>query len=126
MQIEIDFTSDKAIYTQLYESILLSIAKGDLKAGDALPAVRTLAEEIGINLHTVNKAYGLLKDDGYVTMDRRKGTIINVLPAASNTSQLLALQHELELLAAKGHLMGLLEDDFINQCKNYFTQFKEV
>ena len=123
MQIEVDFASDKAIYTQLYEGILLSIAKGELKVGDA---VRALAEEIGINLHTVNKAYGLLKDDGYVTMDRRKGTIINALPVASNTSQLSALQNELELLAAKGHLMGLSEDDFINQCKNYFTQFKGV
>ena len=95
MQIEVDFASDKAIYTQLYEGILLSIAKGELKVGDALPAVRALAEEIGINLHTVNKAYGLLKDDGYVTMDRRKGTIINALPVASNTSQLSAIQNEL-------------------------------
>ncbi len=126
MQIELNFASDKAIYTQLYEAIILAIAKGEIHVGDALPPVRTLAEEIGINLHTVNKAYGLLKDAGYVTMDRRKDTTVSALPVASNTMQLSTLQSDLELLAAKSHLMGFSEEDFLSYCSNYFKQFKGV
>ena len=60
--------------------IIKSIASGDLKINESLPSVRNMAEEIGVNLHTVNKSYNLLKDDGYINIDRRKGAIVNKLP----------------------------------------------
>ena len=40
--------------------------------------MRALAEEIGINMHTVNKAYSVLKQEGFVKVDRRKGAVISV------------------------------------------------
>ena len=57
MMIRIDFNSDEAIYVQLRNQIILGIATSRLNEGDSLPSVRQLAEEIGINMHTVNKAY---------------------------------------------------------------------
>ena len=78
MFIEIDFNSDEAIYVQLMNQIILGIATSRLQEGDPLPSVRQLADTIGINMHTVNKAYSLLRQEGFVTIDRRRGAIIAV------------------------------------------------
>ena len=78
MIIEIDFNSDEAIYIQLRNQIILGIATSRFQEGDMLPSVRQLADTIGINMHTVNKAYTVLKQEGYVKVDRRKGAMIAV------------------------------------------------
>ena len=64
MYLEIDFNSDEAFYVQLYHQIIIGIATSRLQEGDTLPSVRQLADEVGINMHTVNKAYSLLKQEG--------------------------------------------------------------
>ena len=78
MMIEIDFSSDEAIYIQLTNQIIMGIATSRLQEGDTLPSVRQLADTVGINMHTVNKAYSLLRQEGFVTIDRRRGAIIAV------------------------------------------------
>lgn len=78
MLIEIDFNSDEAIYIQLRNQIILGIATSTIHEGDALPSVRQLAEHIGINMHTVNKAYTVLKQEGFIQLDRRKGAVISI------------------------------------------------
>lgn len=76
MIITIDFNSDEAIYLQLCNQIILRIAMEEFQEGDPLPSVRQLAENIGINMHTVNKAYTVLKQEGFVKLDRRRGAVI--------------------------------------------------
>ena len=61
MIVEIDFNSDEAIYIQLRNQIIIGIATERLREGETLPSVRQLADDIGINMHTVNKAYSVLK-----------------------------------------------------------------
>ncbi|MBE5959611.1 MAG: GntR family transcriptional regulator [Lachnospiraceae bacterium] len=78
MLIEIDFNSDEALYIQLRNQIIYSIASNQLHEGETLPSVRQLAEEIGINMHTVNKAYTVLKQDGFVKLDRRHGAMVAI------------------------------------------------
>lgn len=78
MVIEIDFNSDEAIYMQLTNQIIMGIATARLREGDPLPSVRQLADTIGINMHTVNKAYSLLRQEGFVTIDRRRGAVISI------------------------------------------------
>ena len=73
MIIEIDFNSSEAIYMQLRNQIILGIATSQLQEGESLPSVRQLADHIGINMHTVNKAYTVLKQEGFLKLDRRKG-----------------------------------------------------
>lgn len=72
----IDFKSEIPIYEQIVRQVILEIDRGNLKSGEMLPSVRQLAEEIGINLHTVNKSYQILKARGYVEIDRRRGVYI--------------------------------------------------
>ena len=76
MVIEIDFSSEEALYLQLRNQIILGIASARFQEGDALPSVRQLADDIGINMHTVNKAYTVLKQEGFLKVDRRKGAVI--------------------------------------------------
>ena len=78
MVIEIDFNSDEAIYMQLRNQIIMWIATSQFQEGYILPSVRQLADTIGINMHTVNKAYTVLRQDGYVKVDRRKGAMIAI------------------------------------------------
>ncbi len=76
MIIEIDFNSDEALYLQLRNQIILGIATAKIQEGDSLPSVRLMAEQIGINMHTVNKAYALLREEGIIQLDRRRGATI--------------------------------------------------
>ena len=66
MVLKIDFNSDEAIYIQLRNQIIMGIATEMIHEGDTLPSVRQMADHIGINMHTVNKAYSVLRQEGYV------------------------------------------------------------
>lgn len=85
MFIQIDFNSEEALYIQLRNQIILAIATSQIKEGESLPSVRVLADSIGINMHTVNKAYNILKDDGFVRVDRRRGVVVCVDTDKINT-----------------------------------------
>ena len=61
MVIKIDFNSEEALYMQLCNQIIIGIATSQIQEGESLPSVRQLADNIGINMHTVNKAYALLR-----------------------------------------------------------------
>lgn len=78
MILKIDFDSETPIYMQIKNQIIEGIAKGEIDNDEELPSVRALAEDIGINMHTVNKAYNILKDEGYIKIDRRKGAIVSL------------------------------------------------
>lgn len=99
MIIEIDFNSDEALYLQLRNQIILGIATAQFREGDSLPSVRQLADSIGINMHTVNKAYTVLKQEGYVKVDRRKGAVIAV--DADRVQALEELKTGLQVILAK-------------------------
>ena len=99
MFIEIDFNSDEAIYMQLRNQIILGIATSRFQEGDMLPSVRQMADTIGINMHTVNKAYTVLKQEGYVKVDRRKGAIIAI--DIDRMQALEEIRRELQVTLAK-------------------------
>ena len=76
MIVRIDQTLGVPIYQQVRDQVVAAIAAGELVEGDALPSVRALAVDLGINLHTVNKAYALLRDDGYLVVRGRAGAFV--------------------------------------------------
>lgn len=109
MVIRIDFGSDEALYVQLYNQIIYGIANAQLLPGDTLPSVRELAENIGINMHTVNKAYAILRQEGYLHLDRRNGAVIAV-----NSDKLRAmeqLKNEMRISLAKALCRGLSDEE---------------
>ena len=82
MLIRLDFGGDVPIYQQLRNQMVVAIAAGQLAPGERLPTVRDLAEELGVNMMTVSKAYRLLRQEGYITTDRRSGAGWPCAPAA--------------------------------------------
>lgn len=99
MIIEIDFNSDEALYLQLRNQIIIGIATSQFREGDTLPSVRQLADAIGINMHTVNKAYTVLKQEGYVKVDRRRGAVISL--DVDHIRAVNELKRELQVILAK-------------------------
>lgn len=100
MILKINFDSEEALYMQLCNQIIVGIATDLLHEGDSLPSVRQLAEDIGINMHTVNKAYSILKQEGFLRLDRRRGAVV-----ALNMDKLRALEEmrqDLGLILARG------------------------
>ena len=75
MIIEIEPTSETAIYLQIMHQIKYAIVRGDLKAGRNLPSVRLLDSDLRVNMHTINKAYNLLVDEA-ILIKSQKGYVI--------------------------------------------------
>ena len=110
MMIKIDFNSSEAIYLQLRNQIILGIATSQFREGDSLPSVRHLADTIGINMHTVNKAYTVLKQEGFVKVDRRKGAVIAIDIDKIRTMD--EIRRELMVIIAKGSCKNISREEF--------------
>lgn len=106
MILTIDKTSPDPIYMQIRSRVVAGIARGELLPGDRLPAVRSLASDLGVNLHTVNRAYAVLRDEGHIVMKGRSGAHVadfsqNATPIAREADDIrlatslyqLALEH---------------------------------
>ncbi|MDE6129352.1 MAG: GntR family transcriptional regulator [Lachnospiraceae bacterium] len=109
MIIEIDFNSDEALYLQLRNQIILGIATSRFREGEQLPSVRQLAEAIGINMHTVNKAYTVLKQEGYVKVDRRRGAVVAV--DTDRLKTIAELRQELQVILAKSSCKNISKEE---------------
>ena len=109
MLIEIDFNSDEAIYIQLQNQIIMGIAMDVIREGDPLPSVRQLAERVGINMHTVNKAYTILKQEGFIRLDRRKGAVIAI--DVDKARALMEMKERLRILLAKGSCKNISKEE---------------
>lgn len=109
MIIEIDFNSEEALYLQLRNQIILGIATSQFQEGDSLPSVRQLADSIGINMHTVNKAYTVLKQEGFVKVDRRKGAVIAI--DVDRMQALKELKKELQVMLARSSCKNITKDE---------------
>ena len=109
MYLDPHFNSDEAFYVQLYHQIIIGIATSRLQEGDTLPSVRQLADEVGINMHTVNKAYSLLKQEGYIRLDRRYGAVIAV--DADKLKAMEDMKQGLLVLLAKGSCKNITREE---------------
>lgn len=121
MVIEIDFGSEEALYLQLRNQIILGIAAAKFREGDALPSVRQLAEDIGINMHTVNKAYTVLKQEGFVKVDRRKGAVIAL--DADKLRALGEMEENMRVILAKGICKGISKEEVYRMIDEVYEEF---
>ncbi|MDE5907633.1 MAG: GntR family transcriptional regulator [Lachnospiraceae bacterium] len=121
MMIEIDFNSEEALYLQLRNQIILGIATSKFQEGDALPSVRQLADDIGINMHTVNKAYTVLKQEGFVKVDRRKGAVIALDIDRIRTIE--KMKEELRASLVKGICKGISSEEVHGMIDEIYEEF---
>lgn len=121
MVIELQMTSDIPIYVQLRNQIVLGIGRGDLACGEQLPTIRQMAEDIDINMMTVNKAYQILKNEGFIEIDRRHGARV-AAQADQHGDFREKLTEELELLAAESKIKGIGKEEFLTLCGEIFDR----
>lgn len=76
MLFQINFKSSKPVYLQLVDQVKTAAAAGAIQAGDALPAIRPLAEELRVNRNTVAKAYAELESQGVIQTLAGKGCFL--------------------------------------------------
>ena len=113
------------IYEQLRDQIILGIASKQLKPNEPLPSVRRMAADLGINFHTVNKAYTALCDDGYIKMDRRKGALVaNTMPPTEGFKVQLA--RKMLIIAAEAICHRMSKEEFTAFCENIYTKAQGV
>lgn len=124
MLLAIDLQSETPIYTQIAQQIIEGIAKAELLPGEGLPSVRSLAVDLGVNLHTVNKAYHLLKQDGYVQINRKQGVVIepDAFPIADEAFR-NNLYERLKPIIAESICRGLDEKQFNQLVEATFNEF---
>ena len=121
MILEVDFNSEEALYIQLRNQIIVGIATNRLKEGESLPSVRQLAESIGINMHTVNKAYSLLRQEGFVTIDRRRGAIIAL--DVDKIKALEEMKQNLMVALARGCCKNITRAEVHNLIDEIFDEY---
>lgn len=121
MIVTIDFNSDEAFYIQLCNQIIFGIAIAEFREGDNLPSVRELADNIGINMHTVNKAYTILKQEGYVKLDRRKGAVIAI--NADKYKAMETLMNEMRVVLAKAVCKNISCEEVHDMVEAIFRDF---
>ena len=114
MLINLDMTSNIPIYVQLRNEIVMGIGRGELKKGEGLPTVRQMAEDIG-----VNNAYGILKNEGYIEIDRRHGAKVST-EIDMNREFKEKLENELELIIAESGLRGIEYKEFMKMCEDIY------
>lgn len=125
MILKLDFDSDVPIYLQIRNQIIIGIANKELKDGDELPSVRVLAGDIGVNMHTVNKSYSILKEEGYIKMDRRKGAVISLNLDDTNNKFNEKLNEDMKLYIAECINRGIKVDELKEKFKEIFDMYKE-
>ena len=120
MLLHLDFSSGVPIYQQIRNQIVLGIASGSLPPGQWLPTIRGLAEEAGINMMTVNKAYQLLKQEGYIQTDRRSGAM--VCPQVGRTGPSEETLRALRLHLSELRLAGVGRDEALELCAKLYDE----
>lgn len=124
MIIKINMQSEIPIYLQLRNEIVKGIGRGEFEPGESLPTVRQMTTDLGINTMTVSKAYQLLKTEGFLETDRRKGTTICYPTSSAPQDNRFdeKLTDELELLSAEAKFHGMTLADFLELCQRAFNE----
>jgi len=123
--IELQPHSDKPIYEQLILEIKRGIVMGQLQPGEHLPSVRTLAADIGINMHTVNKVYKYLQKE-QILLKQKNGFIVNTVRELTPTLEVMNIikQQIYELMLEK-ELYQISDEEIFKMMKSIEKDFKQ-
>ncbi|MFH5880197.1 GntR family transcriptional regulator [Arthrobacter sp. NA-172] len=121
MILNVDLTSDVPIYQQIRDRIVEAIADGVLTDGSSLPPTRTLAADFGINFHTVNKAYDLLRQEGLIRLNRKTGAVVT----STDTNPLFPAEWtaRARILLAEAVAKGLPAGEVLESCRSVLDSF---
>lgn len=121
MILNVDLAGEVPIYQQLRDQIVEAIADGELVAGSALPSTRALASDFGINFHTVNKAYDLLRQEGLIRLNRGTGAVVTA--GVADPPFLADWTARARTLLAEAVAKGLPAGEVLGTCRTLLDAF---
>ncbi|MEZ7170709.1 GntR family transcriptional regulator [Sporosarcina sp. OR05] len=124
MFIEIEPSSEIPIYTQLVNQLIELIAKGELQPNDTLPSVRSLAADLGVNMHTVNKAYHELERKNIIRIIPKSGAVVSEITTPTD-EQLATITHALKTVLAESTVYGMNKDEVLSIALTIMSDYKE-
>ncbi|GGH91281.1 GntR family transcriptional regulator [Arthrobacter liuii] len=119
--LNVDLAGAVPIYQQIRDQIVEAIAHGELVDGSSLPPTRTLAADFGINFHTVNKAYDLLRQEGLIRLNRKTGAVVTA--AAGDQGPTAEWTARARTLLAEAVARGIPADDVLQTCRTLLDSF---
>jgi DNA-binding transcriptional regulator YhcF (GntR family) len=111
MDIVVERDAAAPVYEQIADQVRSHIAAGEIAVGAELPAVRTLASDLGVNLNTVARAYRLLEDQGFVRIRDRSGVVVTAPPARPDGETAVRLGGELRGLLERLRQAGIAAEE---------------
>jgi DNA-binding transcriptional regulator YhcF (GntR family) len=125
MLLIIEPDSTVPIYQQIRDRVVEAIARGEQPTGSTLPSIRQLAVDLGINFHTANKAYDMLRQEGLVRLNRKSGAVIARDATAGPADRAFAAQWRprLHTLLAEAAAQGMSTEQIMEAGRAILSQF---
>ncbi len=105
---QIDPGSTTPLFEQLAASVRRAIAEESVGAGERLPSAKDLAASLDINLHTVLRAYQLLRDEGLIELRRGRGAVVTATSASAGQ-----VAHLVDELVREATRMGIGRSELV-------------
>jgi DNA-binding transcriptional regulator YhcF (GntR family) len=125
MRLTLDVDSEIPIYQQIRDQIVMAIATGELAAETPLPSTRQLGADLAINFHTVNKAYDLLRREGFLRINRKSGAVVRRDPGSGppDPGAAEAWQERLRIHLAEAVAHGLPAEEVLRRSSDVLASF---
>src|SRR5437762_10191416 len=126
MRFQLSFKSGKPVYLQMVDQVKAATASGAVRAGEPLPSIRPLAEELRVNRNTVAKAYSELESQGIIETVAGKGCFVT----ENNSPFKKAVRHkmladDIDAAVVQAHHLQVNEKDFLDLVKERLEIFRE-
>ena len=126
MRLQLSFKSGKPVYLQIVDQVRSAAASGAIKAGEPLPSIRPLAEELRVNRNTVAKAYTELESQGVIETIAGKGCFLraNNTPFKKEVRRHL-LASEIDEAVGQAHHLQATKAEFLSLAEERFNAFQD-
>ncbi|WP_312097781.1 GntR family transcriptional regulator [Niallia sp.] len=124
MYIQINPDIEMPIYEQLTMQIMIGIIRKDLQNGDTLPSVRSLAADLGVNMHTVNKSYHELENKGLIEIIPKSGAIIRTTNRKPSEEEQDRIENSLKPIVVEALALGMNEEELISLMQSIIQKWK--
>ena len=114
MLLQINYKSGKPVYLQVVDQIKAAAASGTVQAGESLPSIRPLAEELRVNRNTIAKAYTELESQGVIETIPGKGCFVrpNNSPLKKDVRRKLLIE-EIDQVVVQSHHLQVPREEFV-------------
>ena len=126
MRLQLNFKSGKPVYLQVVDQVKAAAAAGAVRAGDPLPSIRPLAEELRVNRNTIAKAYTELENQGVIETLAGKGSFIRAATSPYKKEvRLELLSQAIDDAVVQAHHLQIAKAQFLRLSEDRFDSFHE-